>query len=148
MSAATVRDRPAARPGAAVDDVGLAGGFLVRFAGTLVPLGLAAGLLALGWPGIAGGAAAHPWPAAVGAVVVWLLTAIWWLRRRGRRGAPTPVLLWAVPAATLAVPAAAGWLSPAGLVLWGPFSAVMAAALDMSAHPLVFLGTDEPTPHR
>jgi hypothetical protein len=36
----------------------------------------------------------------------------------------------------LAAPAAAGWLSPAGLLLWGPVSMVLAVALALAAQPL------------
>jgi hypothetical protein len=44
------------------------------------------------------------------------------------------------PAAVLAAPAALGWLSPSGLVLWGPVSTVLAVALALAAQPLALNG--------
>ncbi len=41
----------------------------------------------------------------------------------------------AAPAAVLAGLGALGWLTPAGLVLWGPVATVLAAAPAMAAQP-------------
>ncbi|MGY1711578.1 hypothetical protein ACI8AC_18925 [Geodermatophilus sp. SYSU D00758] len=64
----------------------------------------------------------------------WTLVAAGWLRRRGW---PDGAVLVApgAPAAVLAGPAALGWLSSAGLVLWGPVSTVLVVALVMAAQP-------------
>jgi hypothetical protein len=108
--------------------------FLVRYSCTV--LGLLVALLALqaGWQLLAGGAWVdeHPWPAAVAVTAGWAFAVGGRLRHRVRPG----VLGAAVGGvAVLALPAGAGWLTPAGLVLWGPVCTVLAVALAMAARP-------------
>jgi hypothetical protein len=112
-------------------------GFLGRYAGTLLPL--AAGLVAivLGWAVLADGAVVreHPWAAAVIGGTAWLLTAAVWLRCRGWRATAIHAVTWIAPAAVLAAPATAGWLSADGLVLWAPAITVLADSLWLATEP-------------
>jgi hypothetical protein len=120
---------PATAPAAGADVT--ATRFLAGLAVTLLPLLAAVIALELGWQALAGDA----WPAAGAVTTAWALGGAVWLCRRGWRPGAVLVVTGA-PAAVLAGPAALGWLSPAGLVLWGPVSTVLAAALVMAAHPL------------
>jgi len=104
--------------------------FVTAFGATLLPLVAAVVALELAWSSSAAGT----WPAAGAVVTGWALATAGWLHCRGwAAGAVLAVL--AAPAAVLAAAAAAGWLTPAGLVLWGPVSTVLAAALAMAASP-------------
>jgi hypothetical protein len=105
--------------------------FLTGFAGTLLPLLTAVVGLELAWQLLAG----STWPAAGAVVTGWALAGAWWMYRRGWQ-IGSVMAATAAPVALLAGPAALGWLSPAGLVLWGPVSTVLAAALGMAAQPL------------
>ncbi|MGY1682392.1 hypothetical protein [Geodermatophilus sp. SYSU D01176] len=104
--------------------------FLARSSGTLLPLLAAVIGLEVG----CGRYAADTWPAAVAVVTGWALATAAWLHRRGWQPGTVRAVI-AAPAAVLAGPAALGWLPPAGLVLWGPVSTVLAAALVMAALP-------------
>jgi hypothetical protein len=119
--------------------------FLLRYSGTV--LGLVTALVALqaGWHVLATGGwvDAHPWPAAVAAVAGWTLAVAGPLRRRGAPGALVPAVSWV---AVLAVPGGPGWLTPTGLVLWGPVCAVLAVALAMAARPPVPVACDRAEP--
>ena len=96
----------------------------------LVPLAAVPALLA-GWIL----ADARGWIAAVGAVAGWALLTGAWLRRRGRPEWQVQVLSWIAPVIVLAPLLAAGWLSPGGLVLWGPMAGVGAVALACAQDP-------------
>jgi hypothetical protein len=93
----------------------------------LVP---AAGLAAVltGWT-LAAPAVGPGWPAAVTVAAGWSLVAAAWLRHRGWSSAVAHLTAWVAPAALLVPMAPLGWLSPSGLVLWGPASGVFAIAL-------------------
>jgi len=122
--------------------------FLTRYIGTLLPLAVALVAVELGWQLLAAGTgtAGQPWPVASAVACGWELVIAAWLRRCGW---PTGTVVAAVaaPAAVLAAPAAAGWLSPAGLALWGPVTTVLAVVLALAAQPLVPAGghATEPT---
>jgi len=111
--------------------------FLTDVAVALLPLLAAAAALQLGWPLLE----AETWPAVAAVAAGWALAGAGWLRRR-RWPSDAVLAVLGVPAAVLAAPAAAGWLSPAGLVLWGPVSTVLAIALSMAAQPLALGGTE------
>jgi hypothetical protein len=85
--------------------------------------------------------AADGWPAAAAAVAAWALLTAAWLRRCRSRWSPVhvPAIAWVGPVAALAPAMAAGWLSPGGLVLWGPLAGVCALALALGtyAEPLI-----------
>ena len=102
--------------------------FLTRYSVTLLPL-LATGVgLQLGW-----GLMTNPsWAAAAAVTAGWALAVAGWLRQVGWQAGAVHWVTWA-PAAVLTALAGPGWLSPAGLVLWGPVSAVLAVALAMAA---------------
>jgi hypothetical protein len=108
--------------------------FLRGYVGTLLPL--VAGLVAivLGWVALAGGAVVdgYPWASAAVGGTAWMLAAALWLRCRGWRAIPIHAVTWIAPAVVLAVPAAAGWLSADGLVLWAPAITVVAVSLGMA----------------
>ena len=108
--------------------------FLARYTGTLLPLAAALIALELGWSRFAG-TDGDSWVLALAAVCGWAGVSGAWLRHRGRRlgGLAAVVCLLAVLLTPLAV---AGWMSPAGLVLWGPVSAVLASALLLAAQPV------------
>jgi hypothetical protein len=105
--------------------------FLVGYGGTLVPL--LAGLVALelGWTWLDGGT----WPAAAAAVTGWSLAAAAWLHRRHWPSSTVGAVAGA-PAPLLAGPIALGWVSPDGLVLWGPMTTLLAVACVMTMQPL------------
>jgi hypothetical protein len=115
--------------------VSAAARFLTSWAVTLLPLLAAVVALELGWPLLD----ADTWPAVAAVVAGWALAAAGWLRRRGWPVRASLEVLGA-PAAVLAGPAALGWLSPSGLVLWGPVSTVLAVALAMAAQPPALSG--------
>ena len=96
---------------------------LVGCAVTLVPLlgGLAA--LQLGWELTAG----STWGAAAAAVTGYTSAVAGWLRLRGWATRTVVAVICTVPA-VLALPLAVGWLSPSGLVLWGPVTTVLTVA--------------------
>jgi hypothetical protein len=100
---------------------------LIRYTGTLLPL--VAALVALQLGGLllvdSADTLAGGWPVAVVVAAGWALAVAVWLRHRGWTTA-TLVTAVAAPVAVLALPAAVGWLSPAGLLLWGPVSTVLA----------------------
>lgn len=105
--------------------------FLTGWATTLLPLLAAVAALGLGWSLLGG----TTWLGAGAGVAGWALMAAGWLSHRGWRAGAVVAALGA-PVAVLAGPAALGWLSPAGAVLWGPVSAVLTVALAMAAQPL------------
>ncbi|MGY1739108.1 MULTISPECIES: hypothetical protein [unclassified Blastococcus] len=115
---------PETPPGAAVR------AFLTGYAVTVLPL--VAGLLALqgGW--IRSGAGS--WPAAAAVLAGWSLAVAAWLRSR-RWPAGTVDLVVLAPVLVLAGPLSLGWLSPGGLVVWGPVSTLLTVALASSAGP-------------
>ena len=105
--------------------------FLTGVAVTLLPLLAAVVAFELGWPLLG----ANTWSAAIAVVTGWTVANAGWLRlRRWPAGAVLTVI--GAPAVVLAVAAAVGWLSPAGLVLWGPLSTVLAVPLVMPAQPM------------
>jgi hypothetical protein len=110
---------------------------LIHYTGTLLPLIAALAALQLGGLLLVDGAdtLAGGWPVAVVIAAGWALAVAVWLRHRGWPAA-TLVTAVAAPVAVLALPAAVGWLSPAGLLLWGPMSTVLAVALPLTARPL------------
>ncbi len=135
MSTATIppaTTRPAP-PGPAAADPAAVRTLLVGHGVTLLPPLAALIALQVWWEGIADGG----WAPAAAAVTGWALGVVGWLRRRGWRPDAVRTVVGA-PAAVLAGPAALGWLSPDGVVLWGPVSAVLVVALVMA--------TSTPTP--
>jgi hypothetical protein len=113
---------------------------LVHVAGTLLPL-LAAVLALQLWVPESG---VGTWPAAGAVVAGWAAAVAGWLRVRGWRAGAVLAAVGA-PAAVLAGSAVIGWLSPAGLVLWGPVSTLLAVAQVVPARPAAPVG---PTPDR
>jgi len=109
--------------------------FLSPYAGTLLPLVTGLVAIVLGWAALADGVlvGGHPWASAAVAVTTWVLAGASWLRCRGWRAAPVHAVTWAAPVAVLAAPAAAGWLSADGLVLWTPAVTVLAVSVAMVA---------------
>ncbi len=103
---------------------------LVGYAVTLVPLLVGLAALELGWALTAG----STWATAVAAVSGWALAVAGWLRLRGWRTRPVLTVL-STAAAVLAAPLAVGWLSRAGLVLWGPVTTVLTVALPLAEQP-------------
>jgi hypothetical protein len=123
---------PPASPGPcpAVGDRAVAR-FLTGVAVTLLPLLAALVTFELGWPLLG----ANTWSAAVAVIAGWTVASAGWLcLRRWPAGAVLTVI--GAPAVVLAVAAAVGWLSPAGLVLWGPLSTVLAVPLVMPVQPV------------
>ena len=110
---------------------------LIRYTGTLLPLVAALVALQLGGLLLADGAdtLAGGWPVAVVVAASWALAVVVWLRHRGWTTATT-VTAVAGAVAVLALSAAVGWLSPAGLLLWGPMSTVLAVALPLTTVPM------------
>jgi hypothetical protein len=136
---------PALRPGrpASVPPAGDSAAvraFLARYASTLLPLAPALIALQVGWELLthSAGAPGQLWPAAA-AASGWAVAVGAWTRRRGWPTS-TVIAVVAAPAAALAASAAAGWLSPAGLVLWGPVSTVLTVSLALAAQPLPLPG--------
>jgi hypothetical protein len=152
MARAGTHDRqPAVHPGRpmpprAAGDSSAARAFLTHYTGTLLPLAAALVALQLGCQLLAGsaGTLGRPWPVAVAAVCGWAFAVAAWLHRRGWRTG-TLINVVCAPAAVLAAPAAAGWLSPDGLLLWGPGSTVLGVALGLAAQPLA-MGRSRATP--
>ncbi len=103
---------------------------LIGYCATLAPLVAALVALEAGW--VRSGAAS--WPAALAVVAGWSLAVAAWLRRRRWPAAAVDIVVWS-PAVVLAGSLWLGWLSPAGLVLWGPASTVITVALTLSARP-------------
>jgi|1186.fasta_scaffold979819_2 hypothetical protein len=75
------------------------------------------------------------WPLALSVAAGWSLATVFWLRHRGWSRAAAHLTGWMAPAALLVPMAALGRLSPAGLVVWGPTSAVLAIALAVLYSP-------------
>ena len=109
--------------------------FLVRYTGTLLPLSAVLVLVSLVGRLLADRAEVPGWPVAVAAAGGWALAVTAWLRRRGW-GASLLAAVVAGPVALLAGSAAAGWLAPSGLLLWGPVSTLIAVALALAAQPM------------
>jgi hypothetical protein len=108
--------------------------FLLRYTGTLLPLAVALAAFQCGGQLLTNSVEILGWSWPVAAAVGWALTVAVWLHRRSwARG--MLVSVGAGPAAALAIPAAVGWVSPAGLLLWGPVSTVLAVALALAAQP-------------
>jgi hypothetical protein len=112
--------------------------FLARFARTLAVLLLSMAALLLGWNLVSGTdwASSHPWLTATAATTGWVLAVAVWLRRRGWRRGPVHVVTWAAPTVGLLPLVWLGWLTPDGLILWGPVSTLFAVALAMAADPI------------
>jgi hypothetical protein len=113
---------------------------LTGWAVTLLPLLAAVVALELLWslP------AEVSWLATAAVVAGWALGGAGWLcHRRWPAGAMLSVI--AGPAVVLALPGVLGELSSSGLVLWGPVSTVLAAALAMTVQPRL---TSRPDPER
>jgi hypothetical protein len=115
---ATATDQPAVRT------------VLAGYTVTLVPLLVGLAALELGWELTAG----TTWVAAAAAVAGWALAVASWLGLRGWRTRPVRTVL-GTAAAVLAAALVAGWLSPAGLVLWGPVTTVLTVALALAEQP-------------
>jgi hypothetical protein len=115
---ATATDHPAVRT------------VLAGYTVTLAPLLVGLAALELGWEQTAG----TTWVAAAAAVAGWALAVAGWLRLRGWRARAVRTVL-GTAAAVLAAPLAVGWLSPAGLVLWGPITTVLTVALTLAEQP-------------
>ena len=118
--------------------------FLARFARTLAVLVLSMAALLLGWDPVLGTdwASSHPWLTATAATSGWVLAVAVWLRLRGWRRGPVHVVTWATPTVGLLPLIWLGWLTPDGLVLWGPVSTLFAVALAMAADPMGVDGAD------
>jgi hypothetical protein len=86
---------------------------------------------------VAGWALAAPtgWPPATAASAGWSLAVAVWLQHRRWPAATAHLAAWAAPIALLAPLAGLGWLSPAGLVVWGPVTALLAIALTAAYDP-------------
>jgi hypothetical protein len=134
MSTATLLS-PTAQAAPAPTTGAAAARFLTGWAVTLLPLLAAVLALELGWPLLD----ADTWPTVAAVVTAWALAAAGWLRCRGWP-VRTALAVLGASAAVLAAPAALGWLSPSGLVLWGPVGTVLAVALAMAARPLALNG--------
>jgi hypothetical protein len=105
--------------------------FLTGWAVTVLPMVATVIALEVGW----GLLDDETWPAAAAFATGSALATATWL---GHRHWPAPAVstVLAGPAAVLAAPTALGQLSPAGVVLWGPVSNLLAAALAMAVRPL------------
>jgi hypothetical protein len=112
--------------------------FLARFARTLAVVLLSMAALLLGWNLVSGTdwTSSHPWLTATAATTGWVLAAAVWLSRRGWRRGPVHVVTWAAPTIGLLPLVWLGWLTPDGLVLWGPVSTLFAVAFAMAADPM------------
>jgi hypothetical protein len=114
--------------------------FLIRYVATLgVMLGGAIALV-VGWSmaSTTEWVQGHLWLAACLATTGWALGVAAWLCRRIWRSAATVLAVtWATPATVLMPFTSLGWLSPGGLLLWGPVSAALAVVLGMALHPVV-----------
>ena len=103
---------------------------LRSYASTMVALVAAAVVVQVGWQAFP----EHSWAMAVAVLVGWVVVVSGSLRAGGWRAAPLAAVTWA-PAVVLALPAAAGWLSPDATVLWGPLATVLAGGLAMVVQP-------------
>ncbi|WP_116451380.1 hypothetical protein [Blastococcus litoris] len=128
----------AARPGSAAAapasghaEQGPVCGFLTDYA-TLLPLLVGLAILWAGWAAIAAGSG---WLFACGASAGWAVLASAWLHRRGWAAGTVQAIAWVAPAVVAGMSAAAGWMSPAGLVLAAPLTSVLVAALGVLAGP-------------
>src|SRR3954469_16932173 len=136
MSTATIppaTTHPAPAGPAAAGDSAAVRTLLIGYGVTLAPLLVGLAAVAVGWGLTAGGG----WASAAAAVTGWALAVAGWLRLRGGRTGTVLLVTWA-PAAVLAAPLVVGWLSPAGLALWGPVTTVLTVALTpaaATAHP-------------
>ena len=111
--------------------------YLRGYAATIVPLLVGLVAVVLGWAVLADGdvVGRHPWASAVVGGIAWMLAVAVWLRCRGWRAIPIHAVTWLAPVIVLAAPAAAGWLSADGLVLWAPAITVVAVSLAMGTEP-------------
>lgn len=126
----TMRPAPSAVSAAVSGDRTVAR-FLIGVSVLLLPLLAAVVALQLGWSRLG----ANTWSVAGAVVTGWALAGAGWLWCRGWSAGAVLTVIGA-PVAVLAGPAALGWLSPAGLVLWGPVTTVLAVAVAMPAQPL------------
>jgi hypothetical protein len=104
--------------------------FLVGYVVTLLPLLAALVAMEFGWELLAD----DGWAPAAAAMTGWVLAVAGWLRLRGWRPG-TALVVICTSVAVLAAPSAVGWLSPAGLVLWGPVTTVLTVALTLVQQP-------------
>ena len=111
--------------------------FVAGFIATLFWLVIGWATLLVAWELLADGVvmAGHRWAWAAAAATAWGSAVGICLSRRGWRGSAVHGVAWGGPAAVLAMPAAAGWVSPDGLVLGVPVTSILASALAMSAGP-------------
>ena len=139
-SVCTMRPAPSAASPAVSDDSTVAR-FLIGVSVTLLPMLAAVVALQFGWSRLG----ATTWPAAGAVVTGWALAGAGW---SWCRGWPANAVLTVIgaPAVVLVGPAALGWLSPAGLVLWGPVTTVLAVVAAMPAQPLAPNGPPSATP--
>ena len=112
--------------------------FLARFARTLSVLLLSMAALLLGWSLASGTewASSHQWLTATAATTGGGLAVAVWLRRSGWRRGTVHAVTWASPTVVLLPLVWLGWLTPDGLVLWGPVSTLFAVAFAMVADPM------------
>ena len=101
--------------------------FLTGYAVTLTPLLAALCALDVGWVRLG----ASSWPAAAVALTGWSVAVAAWLHSR-RWPVRTIDVVVLAPALVLAGPLSFDWLSPAGLVVWGPASTLLTVALALS----------------
>jgi hypothetical protein len=80
--------------------------------------------------------AASGWPAVMAGVTTCSAGSAAWLHRRAWSPALVHLVSWAAPAALLTPPAALGWLSADGLVLWAPVTTALAVCLALTHRPL------------
>ncbi len=139
-SVPTMRTAPSAATPAVRDDRTMAR-FLIGVSVTLLPLLVAVVALQLGWARLG----ANIWSVAGAVVTAWALAGAGWLWWRGWPAGAVLTVIGA-PVVVLAGPAALGWLFPAGLVLWGPVSTVLAVAVAMPAQPLARSGRPSSKP--
>ncbi|MGY1631036.1 hypothetical protein ACI784_04895 [Geodermatophilus sp. SYSU D01186] len=134
----TTRPAPSAAPAVRGDRT--MARFLIGVSVTLLPLLAAVVALQLGWSRFG----ATTWPAAAAVVTGWALAGTGWLWCRGWPAGAVLTVIGA-PVVVLAGPAALGWLSPAGLVLWGPVTTVLAVAVAIPVQPLTPSGPPSAT---
>ena len=75
------------------------------------------------------------WAPTTAAVAGWSLAVAAWLHHRGWPAATAHLAASGAPAALLGPLPALGWLTAAGLMLWGPVSALLSIALAASYDP-------------
>ena len=124
---------------------GSARAFLAWYARTLAVLLVGTAALLLGWNTVSAGdwTASRPWLMAAAATGIWSVAVTIWLLRQGWHRGVVHTVTWAAPAVLLLPLIGAGWISPAGLVLWGPVATVLAAALVMTVDPMAGDGSCE-----